>query len=80
MIAEIVPKILPTIIQSPEVGFDPDNYTLERQGTQRNAPGMLKHFKEAEFLRRISSRYIYGISLNTHSRVVHSLIYNGPQC
>lgn len=80
MIAEIVPKILPTIIQRPEGGFDSTHHTLEKQETQRNAPEMLKRFKEAQFLRRISSRYVYGINLNTHSRVVHSLIYNGPQC
>lgn len=47
MIVEIVPKILPTIIQRPEVGFDSTHYTLERQETQRNAPEMLKRFKEA---------------------------------
>lgn len=50
MIVEIVPKILPTIIQRPEVGFDSTHHTLERQErqeTQRNAPEMLKRFKEA---------------------------------
>lgn len=50
MIAAIVPKILPTIIQSPEVDVDSRHHALERQDTQRNAPEMLKHFKEAEFL------------------------------
>lgn len=47
MIAEIVPKILPTIIQRPEVGFDSTRHTLERQERKRNAPEMLKRFKEA---------------------------------
>lgn len=47
MIVEIVPKILPTIIQRPEVGFDSTHHTLERQETQRNTPEMLKRFKEA---------------------------------
>lgn len=63
MIAEIVPKILPNIIQRQEVGFDSTHHTLERQ---RNAPEMLKRFKEAQFLRRISSRYVYGMAWLCH--------------